>query len=265
MRPTARCTSSTCIAGSSSTACRSRCTCAIRSSRASWTSRPASAASTASCTTRRGATRSGRSRHALAGAAGRGALASERLAARHRAAAARRARRASRSCRRWSKLAEGAAGSGGRACTRCGRSTGSMRSSLRPSSKALEDPSRDVRVSAIRIAERWLGEANHPIQAAVLKRLDDPDWAVRQQLAASLGALPAGARETAAVALLERYGRRPGRHGRSAERAARQRSGGPRAADGGEGCARATAPGRQEDARRNDFPRANSRNAHGEQ
>ena len=62
--------------------------------------------------------------------------------------------------------------------------------------QALEDASRDVRASAVRIAERWLGEANHPIQAAVLKRLDDPDWAVRQQLAASLGALPPGPRET---------------------------------------------------------------------
>jgi glucose/arabinose dehydrogenase len=71
--------------------------------------------------------------------------------------------------------------------------------------KALEDESRDVRISAIRIAERWMGEANHPIQAAVLKRIDDPDRAVHQQLAASLGALPGGPRETAAVALLERY------------------------------------------------------------
>jgi hypothetical protein len=75
--------------------------------------------------------------------------------------------------------------------------------------KALEDSSRDVRVSAIRIAERWLGEANHPVQAAVLKRLEDTDWAVRRQLAASLGALPPGARETAAVSLLERYGDDP--------------------------------------------------------
>ena len=71
--------------------------------------------------------------------------------------------------------------------------------------KALEDASRDVRVSAIRIAERWLGEANHPIQAAVLKRLDDADWAVRRQLAASIGALPPGPREAAAISLLERY------------------------------------------------------------
>jgi glucose/arabinose dehydrogenase len=71
--------------------------------------------------------------------------------------------------------------------------------------KALEDVSRDVRVSAIRIAERWMGDARHPIQAAVLNRIDDPDWAVHQQLAASLGVLPSGPRETAAVALLERY------------------------------------------------------------
>jgi len=71
--------------------------------------------------------------------------------------------------------------------------------------KALEDESRDVRISAIRIAERWMGDANHPIQAAVLKRMDDSDRAVHQQLAASLGALPSGPRETAAVALLERY------------------------------------------------------------
>jgi glucose/arabinose dehydrogenase len=75
--------------------------------------------------------------------------------------------------------------------------------------RALEDASRDVRVSAIRIAERWLGEANHPIQAPVLKRLEDVDWAVRRQVAASLGALPAGPRETAAISLLERHGDDP--------------------------------------------------------
>ena len=68
--------------------------------------------------------------------------------------------------------------------------------------KALDDPSRDVRMSAIRLAERWLPEANHPIQAAVLKRLDDTDWSVRDQLAASLGALPQGPRESAIATLL---------------------------------------------------------------
>jgi mono/diheme cytochrome c family protein/glucose/arabinose dehydrogenase len=68
--------------------------------------------------------------------------------------------------------------------------------------KALDDPSRDVRMSAVRLAERWLPEANHPIQAAVLKRLDDVDWSVRDQLAASLGALPQGPRESAIATLL---------------------------------------------------------------
>jgi glucose/arabinose dehydrogenase len=74
---------------------------------------------------------------------------------------------------------------------------------------ALQDANRDVRVSAVRLAERWLGENGHPIQAAVLKRLEDPDWAVHQQLAASIGALPPGARESAAVEVLERYGNDP--------------------------------------------------------
>jgi mono/diheme cytochrome c family protein/glucose/arabinose dehydrogenase len=70
--------------------------------------------------------------------------------------------------------------------------------------KTLEDPDRDVRASSIRIAERWLGEPNHPIQTAVLKRLDDADWSVRHQLAASIGAMAPGAKEAAAVAFLER-------------------------------------------------------------
>ena len=47
------------------------------------------------------------------------------------------------------------------------------------------------------------------MQAAVLKRLDDTDWAVQQQLAASIGMLPPGARERAAVDVLERYGNDP--------------------------------------------------------
>ena len=74
---------------------------------------------------------------------------------------------------------------------------------------ALQDANRDVRVSAIRLAERWLGENNHPVRAAVLERLEDPDWAVHQQLAASIGALPPGARESAAVDILDRYGSDP--------------------------------------------------------
>jgi hypothetical protein len=71
---------------------------------------------------------------------------------------------------------------------------------------ALKDPSDDVRASAVRIAERWMGEPGHTIQSAVLALVDDPSWTVRRQLAASIGALPIGPRESAAVALLERYG-----------------------------------------------------------
>jgi len=73
--------------------------------------------------------------------------------------------------------------------------------------RALEDPSRDVRASAVRLAERWLGDPKHPIQAAVVKKVDDKDWAVRRQLAATLGTLPdaAPAKATAIATLLERH------------------------------------------------------------
>jgi glucose/arabinose dehydrogenase len=75
---------------------------------------------------------------------------------------------------------------------------------------ALNDQERDVRVSAIRIAERWLGgEAGQPIQTAVLQKLHDSDWAVRQQLAATIGVLPPSVREPIAVEMLERYGNDP--------------------------------------------------------
>jgi mono/diheme cytochrome c family protein/glucose/arabinose dehydrogenase len=70
---------------------------------------------------------------------------------------------------------------------------------------ALADASRDVRAAAVRISERWLAKGNHPIRADVMKRIDDADWAVRHQLAASLGSLPAGEREAAVLALLERH------------------------------------------------------------
>jgi hypothetical protein len=67
--------------------------------------------------------------------------------------------------------------------------------------RALDDDSRDVRVSAIRVGARWLGEPNHPMHAAVLRRQADADWAVRRQLAASLGELPTGPKEMALAAL----------------------------------------------------------------
>jgi mono/diheme cytochrome c family protein/glucose/arabinose dehydrogenase len=75
--------------------------------------------------------------------------------------------------------------------------------------KALTDKSPDVRASAIRLSERWLGEASHPLQAAVLARMDDANWFVRRQLAASLGALPATARVSALATTLQRHGADP--------------------------------------------------------
>lgn len=73
--------------------------------------------------------------------------------------------------------------------------------------RALDDASRDVRAAAVRLAERWLGQPNHPLHAALLKRLgpDGTDWAVRRQLAASLGALPATERDPALVSLLDAH------------------------------------------------------------
>ena len=71
--------------------------------------------------------------------------------------------------------------------------------------RALDDVSRDVRAAAIRLAERWLGRPNHPLRAAVLKRLQDTDWAVRRQLAASLGVLPASERDAAVISLLDAH------------------------------------------------------------
>ena len=74
---------------------------------------------------------------------------------------------------------------------------------------ALAHANRDVRVSGLRLAERWLAQPNHPIQEAVLKRLDDTDWAVRRQLAATLGELPAQSKEAALATVLERHGDDP--------------------------------------------------------
>jgi mono/diheme cytochrome c family protein len=75
--------------------------------------------------------------------------------------------------------------------------------------KAMDDSSRDVRMSAIRLSERWLGEPNSPVQAAVLKHLGDADWSVRLQLAASLGSMPQGPRERALATLLAAKGDDP--------------------------------------------------------
>jgi hypothetical protein len=74
---------------------------------------------------------------------------------------------------------------------------------------ALDDPSPAVRLAAVRIAERWMGETSGPIPTALARRLDDPDWSVRRQLAASFGAMPPGPREQTLATLLERYGNDP--------------------------------------------------------
>jgi mono/diheme cytochrome c family protein len=75
--------------------------------------------------------------------------------------------------------------------------------------KALADPSRDVRLSAVRIAERWMGDANSPIHAPVLKLIDDTDWNVPQQLAGSLGAMAPGVKATALASLLRKHANDP--------------------------------------------------------
>jgi mono/diheme cytochrome c family protein len=75
--------------------------------------------------------------------------------------------------------------------------------------RALDDRSRDVRMSAIRLAERHLSEPESTLRAAVLKHLHDPDWEVRAQVAASLGSLPPGSRDKHAVAVLQEFGGDP--------------------------------------------------------
>lgn len=75
--------------------------------------------------------------------------------------------------------------------------------------RALEHGSPYVRAAALRLAERWLGEPNHPLQATVPKRLHDSDVRVRRQLAASLGALPSPARDAAVASLLDAHGGDP--------------------------------------------------------
>jgi mono/diheme cytochrome c family protein/glucose/arabinose dehydrogenase len=71
--------------------------------------------------------------------------------------------------------------------------------------RALADRDRDVRVAAVRVSERWLKEPGHALHAAVVRLTSDPDWAVRAQVAASLGELPAGEREAALASVLDQH------------------------------------------------------------
>ena len=77
---------------------------------------------------------------------------------------------------------------------------------LRILKAALQDSSADVRASAIRLSEPWLRSGNDDVARAMLARVDDENWIVRRQLAASLGELPTNRRVDALVTLLRRYG-----------------------------------------------------------
>ena len=75
--------------------------------------------------------------------------------------------------------------------------------------KALGDASRDVRASAVRISERWIADDKSLVQPALTARVDDPDWQVQEQLAASLGTGAAPLKVTRLAALLEKRGDDP--------------------------------------------------------
>jgi mono/diheme cytochrome c family protein/glucose/arabinose dehydrogenase len=75
--------------------------------------------------------------------------------------------------------------------------------------QALADKAPEVRASAVRISERWLGDPGSGMAAAVLKLIDDPTWTVRRQLGATIGQLPPAARLDPATAMLTRYGSDP--------------------------------------------------------
>ena len=75
---------------------------------------------------------------------------------------------------------------------------------------ALRDPSRDVRLGAVRMSERWLRGAGvergaaDAVRTTVLGLAADPDWEVREQLGASLGELAGDAGAAAIARFLER-------------------------------------------------------------
>jgi mono/diheme cytochrome c family protein/glucose/arabinose dehydrogenase len=75
--------------------------------------------------------------------------------------------------------------------------------------RALKAESRDVRVAGVRLAERWLRDGDGKMRAAVMTLTTDPDWAVRRQVAASLGELPRPLREPVLGNLLVRNGTDP--------------------------------------------------------
>jgi len=72
--------------------------------------------------------------------------------------------------------------------------------------RALSDPKPEVRANAVRLAERYLASENPSLLKAVLALADDKNWNVRRQVAASIGELPAAARNEPATLLLKKYG-----------------------------------------------------------
>ncbi len=73
--------------------------------------------------------------------------------------------------------------------------------------KALADGNADVRAAAVRLSERWL-DKDAELRAAVIALVDDKNWNIRRQVAASLGAMPAADRVEPAVKVPDsrRYG-----------------------------------------------------------
>ncbi len=74
--------------------------------------------------------------------------------------------------------------------------------------KAFDDLNADVRASAVRLSERWL-DKDQTLRTAVIALVDDKNWNVRRQVAASLGEMPAADRVAPAVTILTRHGADP--------------------------------------------------------
>ena len=60
--------------------------------------------------------------------------------------------------------------------------------------------------AAAHVGALAIGEAGNPLQAAVTKKMDDPSWTVRHQVAASLGEMPKDARLMPVVSMMRKYG-----------------------------------------------------------
>jgi mono/diheme cytochrome c family protein len=74
--------------------------------------------------------------------------------------------------------------------------------------KAMADANPDVRASAVRLSERWLG-SDQALRTAVSALVGDKVWNVRRQVAASIGEMPAADRLDPATTLLTKDGADP--------------------------------------------------------